>query len=83
MDSFESGLVLGFMLGATVVYAIVWAILRETKGPIDQGRDWIEPDDNQLAVEDEREPRMFCLSCGATHYKQICPFCDSDAQDPL
>lgn len=42
MTSFESGLVLGFMLGATVVYAAVWAILREAKGPIDQGRDWTE-----------------------------------------
>jgi hypothetical protein len=36
--------------------------------------------------EDEYEelPRkQFCLSCGATHYKQICPECGSDAQDDL
>lgn len=53
MDSFESGLILGFMLGATVVYGAVWLILREPKGPLDQGRDWIEPDDNQRAAKGE------------------------------
>lgn len=53
MDSFESGLVLGFMLGAMVVYAIVWAILREAKGPLERERDWIEPDDNQRAAKGE------------------------------
>lgn len=47
MNTFESGLLIGFMLGVTVVYVAVWAILREAKGPLDQGRDWIEPEDER------------------------------------
>jgi hypothetical protein len=27
--------------------------------------------------------KQFCLKCGATHYSEICPFCDSDAQEEL
>lgn len=29
------------------------------------------------------QKRQFCLSCGATHFSAICPFCESDAQDDL
>ena len=32
---------------------------------------------------EERQRKQFCLSCGATHYKEICPECGSDAQDDL
>lgn len=32
---------------------------------------------------DEEPRKQFCLSCGATHYKEICPECGSDAQDDL
>ncbi len=32
---------------------------------------------------DEEPRRQFCLSCGATHWKEICPQCGSDAQDDL
>lgn len=35
------------------------------------------PDENRPPV------KQFCLSCGATHYKEICPECGSDAQDDL
>ena len=36
-------------------------------------------------VEDDDENRlMFCLSCGEAHrHGNICPFCQSDAQDTL
>ena len=27
--------------------------------------------------------KNFCLKCGATHYAEICPYCDSDAQEEL
>lgn len=32
---------------------------------------------------DDLNRRQFCLSCGATHFSEICPFCNSDAQDDL
>lgn len=32
---------------------------------------------------DEEPRKQFCLSCGATHWKEICPYCGSDAQDDL
>ncbi len=33
--------------------------------------------------ESNRPRTQFCLSCGATHQKEICPECGSDAQDNL
>jgi hypothetical protein len=37
-----------------------------------------------LSDPPDPEPRkQFCLSCGAIHYKEICPECGSDAQDDL
>jgi len=33
--------------------------------------------------QNECSRKQFCLSCGATHWKEICPECGSDAQDDL
>jgi hypothetical protein len=33
------------------------------------------------AAMDQR--KQFCLKCGEVHYFEICPYCDSDAQEDL
>jgi large subunit ribosomal protein L4 len=38
--------------------------------------------ENKVAVK-MAQRKQFCLKCGATHYSEICPFCDSDAQEEL
>lgn len=38
--------------------------------------------ETKVAVE-MAQRKQFCLKCGATHYSEICPYCDSDAQDDL
>jgi len=38
--------------------------------------------ENEVAVEMAKR-KKFCLSCGETHYSEICPYCGSDAQDDL
>jgi recombinational DNA repair protein RecR len=38
--------------------------------------------ETKVAVE-MAQRKKFCLKCGATHYSEICPYCDSDAQEEL
>ena len=38
--------------------------------------------ETNVAVEMAKR-KQFCLKCGATHYAEICPYCDSDAQEEL
>ena len=38
--------------------------------------------ETNVAVEMAKR-KMFCLKCGETHYAEICPYCDSDAQEEL
>jgi hypothetical protein len=38
--------------------------------------------EGNVAVEMAKR-KMFCLKCGETHYAEICPYCDSDAQEEL
>lgn len=45
--------------------------------------EWNDPDKIYEDEHEERPRKQFCLSCGATHYKEICPECGSDAQDAL
>jgi hypothetical protein len=38
--------------------------------------------ETNVAVE-MAQRKQFCLKCGEVHYSEICPYCDSDAQEEL